>query len=183
VPPAAVRLRRDFGAVLGLIGAHALLHRATRAETADGAVVATLEDYRVVRILVADVLAEGVGGSVRQTTRDLVAAVKLLGKAANLLSEGEQEQGVSLGRLAAYLKVDKAAVSRRWRVARNGGYLQNLGTQPGRPAGGIPGRVLRMADPRRLRAPDRSTPSEDTGACGPREGNPQALSDPLSEGV
>ena len=30
MPPVAVRLRRDFGAVLGLIRAHALLHQATR---------------------------------------------------------------------------------------------------------------------------------------------------------
>ena len=30
IPPIAVRLRRDFSALLGLIGSHALLHRATR---------------------------------------------------------------------------------------------------------------------------------------------------------
>ena len=33
IPPIAVRLRRDFGTVLGLVRAHALLHRASRRPT------------------------------------------------------------------------------------------------------------------------------------------------------
>ena len=54
VPPVAVRLRRDFGAVLGLIRAHALLHQATRERDDRDRVVATVEDYDVVRELVVD---------------------------------------------------------------------------------------------------------------------------------
>jgi hypothetical protein len=37
IPPVAVRLRRDFWALLSLIRAHALLHRATRERDAEGA--------------------------------------------------------------------------------------------------------------------------------------------------
>jgi hypothetical protein len=60
----AVRLRRDFGTVLALVRAHALLHQANRARDAEGRIVATLTDYGVIRELVADLLAEGVEASV-----------------------------------------------------------------------------------------------------------------------
>lgn len=56
VPPAAVRLRRDFGAVLNLIRAHAILHQMNRDRDGQGRIVATLEDYDVVRDLVADLM-------------------------------------------------------------------------------------------------------------------------------
>jgi hypothetical protein len=75
IPPVAVRLRRDFGAVLALIRAHAILHQCSRAQDAAGRVVASLEDYGVVRDLVADVLAEGVGSTISVTTREAVVAV------------------------------------------------------------------------------------------------------------
>ena len=53
IPPVAVRLRRDFGALLNLIRAHALLHQATRERDAEGRIVATIEeDYAAVRELV-----------------------------------------------------------------------------------------------------------------------------------
>ena len=61
VPPVAVRLRRDFGSLLALIRAHAILHQATRDRDDDGRIIATLDDYAVVRDLVADTIAEGVG--------------------------------------------------------------------------------------------------------------------------
>ena len=55
----AVRQRRDFGAMLTLIRAHALLHRASRDLTGAGAIIATKEDYAVVRKLVDDLFSEG----------------------------------------------------------------------------------------------------------------------------
>ena len=64
IPPVAVRLRRDFGSLLALVRAHAVLHQANRDRDADGRIVATLDDYAVVRGLVADVIAEGVGATV-----------------------------------------------------------------------------------------------------------------------
>jgi hypothetical protein len=54
VPPEAVRLRRDFNSLLALIRAHAMLHQARRERDSDGRIVATLDDYTVVRGLVAE---------------------------------------------------------------------------------------------------------------------------------
>lgn len=58
IPAVAVRLRRDFPAVTALIKAHALLHQLHRERDASGAIVATIEDYAVVRALVADLVAD-----------------------------------------------------------------------------------------------------------------------------
>jgi hypothetical protein len=41
IPPVAVRLRRDFGALLNLIRAHAILHQASRERDAEGRIIAT----------------------------------------------------------------------------------------------------------------------------------------------
>ena len=75
VPPVAVRLRRDFGSLLALIRAHAILHQASRQRDDDGRIIAALDDYAVVRELVADTIAEGVGATVSATVRETVAAV------------------------------------------------------------------------------------------------------------
>ena len=75
VPPAAVRLRRDFGALLSLVRAHAILHSFNRARDEAGRIVATFEDYEVVRELVADLIAEGVEATVSPTVRETVARV------------------------------------------------------------------------------------------------------------
>jgi hypothetical protein len=71
VPPVAVRLRRDFEAVLNLIRAHALLHQASRERDAEGRIVATVEeDYAAVRELVADLVSEGIEATARNRSRD-----------------------------------------------------------------------------------------------------------------
>ena len=78
VPPVAVRLRRDFGSLLALIRAHAVLHQASRERDDAGRIIATLDDYAVVRELVADTIAEGVGATVSDTVRETVEAVAAL---------------------------------------------------------------------------------------------------------
>ena len=79
IPPVAVRLKRDFGAVLNLIRAHALLHQATRGRDAEEHMVATIEEpYAVVRELVADLVSEGIEATVLATVRETVQAVKRL---------------------------------------------------------------------------------------------------------
>ncbi len=127
VSPVAVRLRRDVGALLALIRAHALIHRATREQDTDGRIVATLDDYQAVRELVAGLLAEGVEATVPKTVRETVEAVARLNGAT-------PEGGVSLARLAAKLGIDKSAASRRWNIARRRGYLKNEETRKGLPA-------------------------------------------------
>jgi hypothetical protein len=126
VPTKAVRLRRDFRSLLGLIRAHALLHQATRARDSGDRVVATLDDYAVVRELVEEMFSAGIGATVKAETRETVQTVGEL--------QPDPQNGVSLPTLANRLGLDKSVVSRRWRVARDGGYLVNLEERRGRPA-------------------------------------------------
>lgn len=146
IPPVATRLRRDFTAVLNLIRAHALLHQAGRERDGRGRVVATLEDYEVVRELVADLLAEGVDATVPKTLRQTVAAVIAL--------TGEsQERPTNVAAVARRLQLDKSAASRRVRVAIDKGYIENLEDRKGREAKLICGAAL-PADQSILPPPD-----------------------------
>jgi len=118
----AVRLRRDFPTILSLIGAHALLHQATRQRASDGAVVATIDDYAAVRKLVRTIIAEGVEATVSATVRSTVDAVRTL---------SHSNRSVSLPDLAEELHIDKSAVSRRVQRARELGYLRNAEARNG----------------------------------------------------
>jgi hypothetical protein len=133
VPPVAVRMRRDFAALLNLTAAHTLLHQATRDIDRDGRVVATIDDYAVVRELVADLLADGVGATVATTVRETVEAVEDL----NFATGG----GVSQVALVVKLGLDKSSVSRRVAVALEQGYLRDLSEGRGK-AALIPGDPL-----------------------------------------
>ena len=132
IPPVAVRLRRDFSAILNLIRAHALLHQHTREIDEEGRVVATVEeDYAVVRELVADLVAEGVDASVSETIKETVQAVEWLVGASD-----DDEDGpitVSARQVAEKLKLDKSATTRRLADAVGKGYLKNLEDRRGRP--------------------------------------------------
>jgi hypothetical protein len=132
VPPVAVRLRRDFGAVLNLIRAHALLHQASRERDGQGCIAATLGDYAAVRELVAALVSEGIEATVPKTVRETVVAVKRLQKDA-------KGDGVTVAELARELKLDRSAVSRRARNAKDRGYLRDLEDNPRKPSRLIPG--------------------------------------------
>jgi hypothetical protein len=123
VAPVAVRLRRDFGSLLALIRAHAVLHQASRACDDDGRIVATLDDYAEVRDLVADTIAEGVGTTVSEMVRETVAALAALAS----------DEGVMARDVADKLQLDKSNVSRRLRMAADDGYLRNLEDKRGKP--------------------------------------------------
>ncbi len=127
VPPVAVRLRRDFGAVLNLIRAHAVLHQVNREKDAEGRVVATLDDYQAVRELVADLVAEGVEATVPKTVRETV-------EAARRLLEDSESEPITTAAVAQELKLDKSAALRRVRTAMDRGHLKNLEDRKGRPA-------------------------------------------------
>ncbi len=134
IPPVAVRLRRDFGQLLALIRAHAILHQATRERDGEGQILATLEDYAVVRTLVVDVIAEGIDATVASIVRETVTAVQ------TLLADGRQE--ASLRPIAHALGLDKSAAARRIATAVQLGYLRNLEDRKGRPARLILGEPL-----------------------------------------
>lgn len=132
VPPVAVRLRRDFGSVLALVRAHAVLHQASRARDDDGRIIATADDYAVVRDLVADTIAEGVGTTVSETVRETVEAVAALAST----------EGVMARDVAEKLRLDKSNVSRRLRMAADDGYLRNLEDKRGKPGRWVVGDPL-----------------------------------------
>jgi hypothetical protein len=125
VPPVAVRLRRDFPALLSLVRAHALLHQVTRKRDAEGRVIATVEDYRAVRELIADLVAEGVEASVSATMRETVSAVADL-------SAGDKP--TTNKAVAERLGIDPSAASRRVDAATRRGYVVNQETGKGRRA-------------------------------------------------
>lgn len=150
VPPVAVRLRRDFKAILSLIRAHAILHQASRERDSNGRIVATIEDYAVVRDLVADLVAEGIEATVPQAVRETVEAVAALAGA---------DEGVTKKAVAKYLKIDPAAAWRRCEVALCQGYLHNLEERSRRPARLVIGEPLPeefsiLPEPTVLEAPE-----------------------------
>jgi hypothetical protein len=126
VPPVAIRLRRDFKLVLTLIRAHALLHQPSRRKDEAGRIVATVEDYAVVRDLVADLVAEEVDAQVKPETREVVALV------CKLLDDGREE--VRQVDLMPHLKLDKSSISRRIGAALDAGFLRNREKGKYRPA-------------------------------------------------
>ena len=126
IPSVAVRLRRDFGVVLTLVRAHAILHQRGRQRDETGRIVATIADYAAVRGLVADVLGAGVEATVPPSIRETVEAVATLAQAS--------ADGVSVATLARHLSLDKSAASRRWRDAAAHGYLRNGEMVKGKPA-------------------------------------------------
>jgi hypothetical protein len=126
VPPKAVRMRRDFGLMLTLIRAHALLHRATRETDVDGAIMATLDDYEAVRTLVEPLIAAGVDATVSEAMRETVEAVARLCP--------NKEDTASVAAIARELRLDKGSASRRASAAKERGYLVNHETKRGQPA-------------------------------------------------
>jgi len=121
VPAKAVRMRRDFRQLLTCIQAIALLYQCQREKTADGGIIAMLEDYCLARELLApifeSIVAEGLTPAIRQTVEKL--------------KRGEE---VSAAVLAQRLELSKATVSYRVRRAITGGWLVNNEPRPGHPA-------------------------------------------------
>lgn len=134
LPPHALRLQRDLVAVLALVTAHALLHRATRKRDQDGRIVATIDDYAAVRPLAEPILAAGVEAAVKAPVRETVLGVREL--------LGEHSAGVPQTALVERLDLDKSAVSRRVSEAISLDYLRNLEENPKRPARLVLGKPL-----------------------------------------
>jgi hypothetical protein len=124
IPPVAVRLRRDFNAVLTLVQAHALLHKATRKRDSQGQVIATLDDYAAVRELVHTFIAEGVEQNVGKTIRETVDAVTQI-----CSDDGSDHQGAipptaTVAKIAEVLEVDRSTAHRRVQEALKRGFLE-----------------------------------------------------------
>lgn len=139
IPEAAlgVRLRRDFTQVLNLIRSHALLHQANRERDEEGRVVATCEDYRAIRALLYDIIAEGLEASVPKTVRETVEAVR------DLYDELESKSdGVTVAALKKDLNLDRSAAQRRIGTALKRGFVKNLEEKKGKPGRYAPADLL-----------------------------------------
>ena len=120
--PTAVRLRRDFPAVLNLVKAHTILHAHLREKDEHGRVIATVEDYAVVYDLVSDLVCYGTGHKVSEKVRETVEAVKHL--------VAKSPSGVTYRVIGIKLGIDESAARRRVQTAISKGYLQNQETKP-----------------------------------------------------
>ena len=161
--PTMVRYRRDFGALLNLVAAHALLHQATRAVDAQGRVVATVADYAAIRPLLAAGMEEAAGKAPSENARRVVEAIAALlaapsspdppagrlGRRAAIRSTGK-DVTISARALGERLGLDDMTALRAVRAAIDAGYLVNQETRPRVP--------MRLAmGTRKLAEPDDST--------------------------
>lgn len=113
-PP--VRMRRDFLALLTLISAHALVHRATRQRNDDGFIEASLDDYARVRELVAHIIGIPPDAGLDPLLFETVEAVQ------QLTPRGSP---VTNDAVATLLRIDKSSASRRVSAAIEAGQLEN----------------------------------------------------------
>jgi hypothetical protein len=159
----AVRLRRDFGALLALVRMHALLHQETRERNENGAVVASVRDYAAVYGLVHGIFAEANEQTVPAEVRQTVEAVQHFGEDARADDGGK---GITLAQIRGRLEItgvrlDRTAVLRRVNRATNLGLLTDVG-------GGGRGRQKRIVLGERLDLHDRPvlpTPAELEEVC------------------
>ncbi len=126
IPPVALRLRRDVSVIFGMIEAHAILHQETRERDAQGRIIATMDDYAVVRELTGDLMATAAGLTVPGTVRETVDTVRSLAK--------KLPCGVPLRLVADAMELDKSTASRRVKKAIDMGFLRNQEPRQGRPA-------------------------------------------------
>jgi hypothetical protein len=113
--------------VLNLIRSHALLHRATRERDEQGRVVAAVEDYAVVRSLIAELISDGAEATVPHIVRETVDVVERL-------IEDSGEESVNVRQEGAELDLEYQPAYRRCKMAEEAGFLKNLQDRKGKPA-------------------------------------------------
>lgn len=132
IPPVAVRLRRDFRALLRLIETHAIMHQLSRETDQLGRIVATEADYLAVRGLTADLISDAVSSTVPPATRETVEAIAKL----------DGDDGVKVHDLEVHFGLERSTVQYRVTAAREKGYLVNVEEKRGRAARYRPGNPM-----------------------------------------
>jgi Domain of unknown function (DUF3854) len=120
-----VRMRRDFGVLLGMIEASAVLHQVNRKRDQHGRIIATPDDYATALDILAEAFAITSGQRVKDSVRRAVTAVGEL---------GGDVTDVTVAQVARYLKRDRTVVTRGLKEAADLGYLTNKETKAGRAA-------------------------------------------------
>ncbi|MCH8993427.1 MAG: DUF3854 domain-containing protein [Chloroflexi bacterium] len=151
VPADLIRMNRDFRQLLTMIQAVALLHQCQRERDADGRIVATIDDYRMVRERMLEVFTAVATGGVTPSMRATVEAVRSL-------YDGEP---LTVKQVADHLKLPKNTALYRVRAAGAGGYVVNQETRKGQPA------KLVLGDPLPEERPALPEPVDLEGAPAP----------------
>ena len=124
----AVRMRRDFPAILGLTQAHALLHQHSRDIDDGGRVVADVSDYATVYSLVSDMVAEAAGATIPAVVRETVDTVRSLEHTPPGIPGF---QPVTIQQVADKLGISRSSASRRLRRAESLSFVKDVQGQPG----------------------------------------------------
>lgn len=128
IPKVANRQRRDFGQLISLIKAHALMNQRNRATDDQGRIVATVDDYGAVRELVVDILGQAIKATVPATIKEVHDVVTSV-----TAHRSEYKDGVPLKVVAAKINRDKGAASRRVDQAVEWGFVADEGEGAGFP--------------------------------------------------
>ncbi|MFK7910025.1 MAG: hypothetical protein AB8F34_05415 [Akkermansiaceae bacterium] len=129
---APVRLRRDFTQLISLIMVSAIIHQATRETDDDGRLIATLDDYRIVREVIiqslqissSDTLEPGQVAILKYVYSVLPDEVKKEGKGAHKITSATIGREVGIPQQTVSRKIGKLIES---------GYLKNMETLPKKP--------------------------------------------------
>jgi hypothetical protein len=89
--------------------ANALLHQENRERDGEGRIVAAVEDYELVRTLIGELVAEGVGARVGGSIRETVEAARtLLDDGRTSVTPKQLEGALRVGRSATYDRIHNA---------------------------------------------------------------------------
>ncbi|MGB2710821.1 MAG: hypothetical protein WBC33_04835 [Conexibacter sp.] len=119
----AVRLRRDFGALLSLVRTHALLHQETRDRDDRNRIVATIADYAAVYGLVHEMFAETAEEAVPADVRETVEAIQQMGPSALADGDGVTIRQITTKLASLGVALDRSSVQRRVSTAIELGFL------------------------------------------------------------
>lgn len=144
IPPAMVRFRRDFGALIGCIKATAILHQAQRESDPQGRVIDKVEDYALAYPIFSKIMAQSSGQAVTENVRavvDLIAArvnaptaKPNAGKFTRPVGSGAAEEiEISSEQVGTQIGIGKTAAYRAIRAAIDLGFLVNNETKPRKP--------------------------------------------------
>jgi hypothetical protein len=110
-----------------LIRFHTLLHRVSREVDERGRIVATLEDYRMVRSLISNLISEVAEATVPKIVRETVHMVERL-------LEQTEHTSLNIRQIGSALELEYGPTYRRVKMAEETGYLTNLEDKRGKPA-------------------------------------------------
>jgi hypothetical protein len=114
------QMTRNSAILIGLLNASAIVHQRNRHISADGVIEATLDDYRIVYDLAADVFATAISESVPEDVRAVVEAYV---SAAN--HRPGHKAGVPPKLVEQKLGLSGTAISRAGKEGIERGYLKN----------------------------------------------------------